>query len=96
MEPRYINNIIKQYYKNKMKRRLEYMKDNFKIHYASKEDHNYIMKQIVLTYAFRVVRIVINIFSISYFIGTLWYIFTWLTDDGVSTNSTFFGNYKFR
>jgi hypothetical protein len=40
----------------------------------SKVDHNYIMRQIVMSYAFRVTRLVIIIFSFSYFIGTLWYI----------------------
>lgn len=63
------------------------------ISYATKEDHNFIMRQIVMSYAFRVVRIIIIIFSISYFIGTLWYIYTWLSDDGVSEGETFFGFY---
>ena len=35
------------------------------------------MKQIMLNYAFRIMKLVIIIFSISYFIGTLWYIFVW-------------------
>jgi hypothetical protein len=63
----------------------------------SKVDHNYIMRQIVMSYAFRVTRLVIIIFSFSYFIGTLWYIYTWLIDDGVSTGYVhFFGYFKFR
>ncbi len=50
-----------------------------------------------MSYAFRVSRLVIIIFSFSYFIGTLWYIFTWLTYDGVSTDYTyFFGYFKFQ
>lgn len=32
----------------------------------------------------------------SYFIGTLWYIYTWLTDDGVSEGDNFFSVYGFR
>ena len=46
------------------------------------EDHNYILRQIMMSYAFRVLRLIIIIFSVSYFIATLWYIYTWLIDDG--------------
>ncbi len=50
-----------------------------------------------MSYAFRVLRLIIIIFSISYFIATLWYIYTWLIDDGVSTDYVnFFGYFKFR
>jgi uncharacterized membrane protein YphA (DoxX/SURF4 family) len=35
------------------------------------------MKQIMLGYFFRVVRMILVIFTISYFIGTLWFIFCW-------------------
>jgi hypothetical protein len=47
----------------------------------SRVDHNYIMRQIVMSYTFRVIRLVIIIFSLSYFIGTLFYIFAWLIDE---------------
>ena len=67
-----------------------------KINKPTRDDHNYIMRQIVMNYAFRVIRIVLIIFSISYFIGTAFYIFTWLSDDGVSVNTNFFGRYGFR
>lgn len=40
------------------------------------------MLQIMINYAFRVFKLVVIIFSISYFIGTLWYIFTWQANDG--------------
>ena len=40
-------------------------------------DHNKIMRQIMLGYVFRVVRMVLIIFTVSYFIGTMWFIFTW-------------------
>lgn len=36
----------------------------------------------MINYAFRVFKLVVIIFSISYFIGTLWYIFTWQANDG--------------
>lgn len=75
-----------------MKRKLENLKEEGKLKYISKDDHNYIMRQIVMSYMFRVVRIVIIIFSISYFIAILWYIFCWLSDDGV-TKKDFFGFY---
>lgn len=35
------------------------------------------MKQIMISYAFRVIRLIIIALGISYFIGTLWYIFVW-------------------
>lgn len=55
------------------------------------------MRQIIMSYAFRVLRLIIIIFTISYFIATLWYIYTWLIDDGYSTGYVhFFGYYKFR
>jgi len=31
----------------------------------------------MLGYAFRVIRMILIIFTLSYFIGTLWYIFCW-------------------
>ena len=40
-------------------------------------DHNKIMRRIMLGYLFRVVRMIMIIFTLSYFIGTLWYIFCW-------------------
>jgi hypothetical protein len=64
-----------------MKKKLNSLADKNKKFYMSRVDHNFIMRQIVMTYAFRVVRIVIIIFTISYFIGTLFYIMTWLIDD---------------
>lgn len=57
------------------------MDESGKVSFATREDHNYIMRQIIISYAFRVLRLVIIIFSISYFIGTLWYIYTWLNND---------------
>ena len=98
LEPRQFNNMIKEYYRNKLKRKLAQMKEEGKTVSAdSKVDHNYIMRQIVIRYMFRVSRLVIIIFSFSYFIGTLWYIFTWLIDDGVTTGYVhFFGYFKFR
>jgi hypothetical protein len=78
LEPRQFNNLIKQYYSAKLKRTLQSFEDTGRFTNPTREDHNYIMRQIIISYAFRVLRLVIIIFSISYFIGTLWYIFTWL------------------
>lgn len=78
-----------------MKRKLKQLKEDGKTAADSKEDHNYIMRQIIMNYAFRVLRLIVIIFSISYFIATLWYIFTWAIDDDVSPGY-FFGVYKFR
>jgi len=60
---------------------LKQLKEDGKTAADSKEDHNYIMRQIIMNYAFRVLRLIVIIFSISYFIATLWYIFTWAIDD---------------
>lgn len=57
------------------------LKEEGRSTFATLEDHNYIMRQIIISYAFRVLRLIIIIFSISYFIGTLWYIYTWLNYD---------------
>lgn len=40
-------------------------------------DHNKIMRQIMLGYFFRIVRMVLVIFTISYFFGTLFFIACW-------------------
>ena len=63
--------------------------------FSTREDHNYIMRQIVMDYAFRVTRLVIIIFSISYLICTFWYLLCHFIDDNES-DSTFFGSYNFR
>jgi hypothetical protein len=48
----------------------------------------------MINYAFRVVRLVIIIFSISYFIGTLWYILVWQIDSSdIKDEKNFFDNY---
>lgn len=56
------------------------------------------MRQIMLNYAFRIFRLIIIICSISYFIGTLWYIFTWQLDlmlNPSNTNEDFYENFNF-
>lgn len=47
----------------------------------TKEDNNKIMDQIKISYVFKVFRLVIILFTISYFIGTLFYVFSNLTKD---------------
>ena len=44
--------------------------------YLNKEDNNKIMQQIKINYVFKVFRLVIIIFTISYFIGTLFYMYS--------------------
>jgi len=65
--------LVKQYYEGKLRRVIK----NPNLKFDQLRDNNNIMRQIMINYAFRVLRLVIVIFSISYFIGTLWYIFTW-------------------
>jgi Ion channel len=40
-------------------------------------DHNKIMKQIMLGYFFRILRMILVIFTVSYFFGTLFFIICW-------------------
>lgn len=63
----------------------------------TREDHNYITRQIVISYAFRVTRLILIIFSVSYFIGTVWYIYCRISSEGQphSANSTFYTYYNF-
>ena len=39
-------------------------------------DNNKIMLQIKIMYAFRVLRLIVTILILSYFLGTLWFIFS--------------------
>jgi potassium voltage-gated channel Eag-related subfamily H protein 8 len=87
---------VKEYFRAKMKKKLNNLANKNKKFYISRVDHNFIMRQIVMTYAFRVVRIIIIIFTISYFIGTLFYIMTWLIDDaGICEDGENFFSYPF-
>lgn len=90
--------MINGYYAGKMKRKLKELKNNNNfISFDTKEDHNYIIKKIIIRYAFRMIRLVIILLSIGYFVGTLWYIFTWVLDDGLKVDgqTCFFGWYGF-
>jgi len=40
-------------------------------------DYNNIMRRIMLGYIFRVLRMILIIFTVSYFVGTLFYIICW-------------------
>jgi hypothetical protein len=40
-------------------------------------DHNKIMRQIMIGYFFRIVRMILVIFTISYFFGTIFFIICW-------------------
>ena len=44
LETRYVNNIIKEYYKSKLKNKLKQLKKDGKTTADSREDHNNIMK----------------------------------------------------
>lgn len=52
----------------------------------------------MLGYVFRVIRMILVIFTVSYFIGTLWYIYCWqiytIDYDSKGTDS-FIGYYNF-
>ena len=62
----------------------------------SRVDKNFIMRQIVMNYAFRVTRLIIIVFSISYFLSIFWYIFVWLLyEHNYHLKITFFEYYSF-
>ncbi|CDW76967.1 cation channel family protein [Stylonychia lemnae] len=94
LDSRNFKHIIKTYYDNKLQRVLK----NVDMKHDQLQDNNNIMLQIMINYAFKVLRLIIVIFSISYFIGTLWYIFTWQIDDpnDDTPNSNFFKTYGMR
>lgn len=73
IDPKQFNELVKTYYQNRLKRVMK--NDDFKSEQLT--DHNKIMTQIMLGYFFRVVRMIMVIFTVSYFIGTLWFIFCW-------------------
>jgi len=49
-------------------------------------DNNKILNQILAVYVYRIVRLVLVIFTISYFVGTLWFIFVMRTADEGESN----------
>lgn len=94
LEPRLFNNIVKVYYANKQKRAVKKMKSEGLDPSLSRVDNNFIMRQIVMNYAFRVTRLIIIVFSISYFLSIFWYIFTWLLYEyDYSVTVTFYDYY---
>jgi hypothetical protein len=68
-------------------RRLKKVLENPTLKHDQLRDNNNILFQIMMSYAFRVFRLIMIIFTISYFIGTLWYIFVWQMTDSNSTES---------
>lgn len=73
IEPKQFNNLVKAYYHNQLKRVMS--NDDYKSEQLT--DHNKIMRQIMLGYFFRIVRMVLVIFTISYFFGTIFFIVAW-------------------
>lgn len=66
-------NILKFIYSRKFK---SILKSN-NLRHNMKMDNNQIMKQIVIKYVIRVIRLIAILFILSYFIGTIWYIIVW-------------------
>jgi hypothetical protein len=94
IEPKQFTGLIKSYYNSKIKRVIA------KGAYKSEQltDHNAIMRQIMIGYFFRVLRLVLIIFTISYFIGTLWFVYCWQLYTkvyGAVGTDNFIGEYKF-
>ena len=58
----------------------------------NKEDNNRIMQQILIMYIFRVIRLIIFILILSYFLGTIWFIITKETSRGSRNQFTFYNS----
>lgn len=71
IEPKNFSNIVKAYYERDIKQVLA--SETYK--QQPMTDHNKIMKQIMVGYVFRIIRLVVIVLLISYFSGTLWYLF---------------------
>ena len=56
-------------------------------------DNNKIMLQIKIMYAFRVLRLIVTILILSYFLGTLWFIFSKRTTE-TEDDYTFYNYYE--
>lgn len=79
--------------KGVFRRRLQNITKRNRADKDSNVDNNKIILQIKIMYAFRVLRLVVTILILSYFLGTLWFIFTknFTQDPG---DFTFFNEYK--
>jgi hypothetical protein len=71
LNARNFNNIVKKYYSY----RLEKVIKDITLQSDKYKDNNKIMAQMLINYAFKIFRLILIIFTISYFIGTMWYIF---------------------
>jgi hypothetical protein len=77
ISPKKFAQLIKSFYDKEVRR---VMQNKFSVAEENGEqltDHNKIMRRIMLGYLYRVVRMILIILTLSYFIGTLWFIFCW-------------------
>lgn len=89
LDIRTFKNLIKTYYEFKLKKVLA----NPHLKHDQYKDNNNIMAQIMISYAFRVFRLIMIMFTISYFIGTLWYIFVWQMTESHSDGNDIYENF---
>jgi len=66
---------------------------NSNVRESNREDNNKIMLQIYIMYIFRVLRLVVFILFLSYFLGAMWYIATDLFTDQDDDKFTFYNYY---
>lgn len=78
--------------KSVFRRRLQSVIRNENKQKESNVDNNKIMLQIKIMYAFRVLRLIVTILILSYFLGTLWFIFSKRTT-ATPEDYTFFNEY---
>jgi hypothetical protein len=78
--------------KSIFRRRLQSVIRNESKQKESNVDNNKIMLQIKIMYAFRVLRLIVTILILSYFLGTLWFIFSKRTTE-TADDYTFYNYY---
>jgi hypothetical protein len=79
--------------KSIFRRRLQSVIRNESKQKESNVDNNKIMLQIKIMYAFRVLRLIVTILILSYFLGTLWFIFSKRTTE-TEDDYTFYNYYR--
>lgn len=74
IEPKALKEMVKSYYARKLRRDIQM--EDFRENRMT--DYNNIMDQIILSFIVRIIRLIAIVITISYFIGTMWYLFCWL------------------
>mmetsp|Transcript_1511 Transcript_1511/g.1006 ORF Transcript_1511/g.1006 Transcript_1511/m.1006 type:complete len:221 (+) Transcript_1511:675-1337(+) len=84
--------MIKSVFRKRLERVIEdqSQRNDIEVH---RQDNNKIMLQIKIMYIFRVLRLILTILILSYFVGTIWFIITRLVSKNDPDNLATFYNY---